>query len=113
MKLILKSQLTKLAKNNKLSEEGKDTSYLKPVLKLFAPWGGATWLITEMDERRILFGLCDLGMGCPELGYVSLDELEGAKGPFGLKIERDMHFEPNKTLAEYADEARALGRINA
>jgi hypothetical protein len=28
-----------------------------------------------------------------ELGYFNLSELQSVKGPFGLKIERDMHFD--------------------
>jgi hypothetical protein len=34
-----------------------------PVVKLFAPWCGATWLLTELDpgDPDIAFGLCDLG----------------------------------------------------
>jgi len=105
MKLLTKEILKKLYKN-----KGKDSD--KPYLKLFNPAGPATWLISEYDaENRIMFGLCDLGMGFPELGYVSLDEIKNVKLPFGLKIERDMHFEPTKTLAEYAQEARNNGKI--
>ena len=46
----------------------------RPVVKLFTPDGAATWLLTEIDPayQDIVFGLCDLGMGCPELGSVSL-----------------------------------------
>jgi hypothetical protein len=42
----------------------------EPVVKLFTPWGGANWLLTEIepDEPDLAFGLCDLGMGFPELG---------------------------------------------
>ena len=84
-----------------------------PVLKLFNPCGAATWLIAEMlpDEPDFLFGLCDLGLGCPELGYVSLAELESVKGPFGLGIERDLHFEPRFPLSVFAEAARIAGRI--
>ena len=32
-----------------------------------------------------MFGLCDLGF--PELGYVSLSEMQGVRGPFGLGVE--------------------------
>ena len=71
----------------------------KPVLKLFDPCGAATWLITEIDEDGIMFGLADLGMGCPELGYVSIDELESFKGPLGIGVERDMHFTADSTVA--------------
>ncbi len=48
-----------------------------PVVKFFMPDGGATWLLSEIDPEYpdIAFGLCDLGMGFPELGSVSLSEL--------------------------------------
>jgi Protein of unknown function (DUF2958) len=68
-----------------------------------------TWLLTELDD--IAFGLCDLGMGSPELGYVSMHELRDLRGPLGLPIERDMHFDADKTLSAYAEEARSHGRI--
>jgi len=83
-----------------------------PVLKLFTPWAQATWLLTELNEDTgILFGLCDLGLGCAELGYVSLQELEQVKGPVGLTIERDVHWKPKATLSVYAEAARRPGRI--
>ena len=56
---------------------------------------------------------CDLGIGSPELGYVSLDELLEIKLPFGLTIERDMSWEPEHTLIEYARKARECGSIQA
>jgi hypothetical protein len=47
-----------------------------PVLKLFSPLGSQTWLATELDENHdTLFGLADLGFGCPELGCFSLREI--------------------------------------
>lgn len=83
-----------------------------PVVKLFDPVGAATWLITEMmPDGDTLFGLCDLGFGCPELGYVSLAELESVRGPLGLGIERDIHFEARFPLSVYAEAARIAGRI--
>lgn len=85
----------------------------KPVVKLFCPWGGATWLLTELDpdDPDIAFGLCDLGMGFPELGSVSLREIESLSGPGGLRIERDRHFHADKGVVAYADEARRHERI--
>ena len=107
MKLLTKEIEAKLSKN--IGNATKD----KPYLKLFNPVGSATWLISEYHEKdRTFFGLCDLGMGYPELGYVSLQELESLGLPFGLTIERDIHFEPKKTLSEYAAEANQLGSIN-
>lgn len=43
-----------------------------PVVKLFTPDAGATWLLTELDpeDDDLAFGLMDLGLGEPELGYV-------------------------------------------
>jgi hypothetical protein len=55
--------------------------------------------------------LCDLGLGFPELGYVSLREITALRGPLGLPVERDMHFIAEKPLSAYADEARVKGRI--
>ena len=61
----------------------------------------------------MLFGLCDLGMGEPELGYVSRAELESIRVRFGLGLERDMHFTPKQTLSAYANDARNSGRLMA
>ena len=84
-----------------------------PVVKLFTPDAGATWLLTEIDpdEPDIAFGLCDLGVGSPELGSVSLAELAAPRGRLGLLIERDLGFRADKPLSEYADEAFRLGYI--
>jgi hypothetical protein len=86
-----------------------------PVLKLFSPDAGATWLLSEVDpdDPDRLFGLCDLGLGSPELGYVSLAEITSVKGRLGLPVERDTHFVANKSLSVYASEARANGSIVA
>src|SRR6185312_3773633 len=79
-----------------------------PVAKLFTPDANATWLISAVDpdDPDRLFGLCDLGLGFPELGYVSLLELSALKGPLGLPVERDLHFLADKPLSAYAEEAR-------
>lgn len=117
MKLLTKAIEAKLRDNSDRQElvRGTDQEFdFQPVCKLFTPWGAATWLLTELDPDGIAFGLCDLGMGCPELGSVSLDELRELRHPrFGLKVERDLHFSADKPLSAYADEARAAGRIVA
>lgn len=96
-------------------EDDGDTHNFWPVVKLFCPWGAATWLLSELDpnEPDIAFGLCDLGMGSPELGCVRLSEIAAIRGPGGLTIERDQHFKPTKSLTAYAAEARLAGRIVA
>ena len=87
----------------------------QPVVKLFTPDAGATWLLTELDpeDQDRAFGLCDLGLGSPELGYVSMSELAAVRGRLGLPVERDRHFRPDKSLSAYARDARAAGRIGA
>src|SRR3546814_19613001 len=52
-----------------------------PVVKFFNPLGAATWLATELGrDGDTLFGLADLGFGCPELGYFSLSEIRAEIG---------------------------------
>ena len=83
-----------------------------PVLKLFNPLGAATWIATELDEDDdSLFGLADLGFGCPELGSFSLREIAAIRLPFGLGIERDLGFAPLQPLSVWAETARRLGSL--
>jgi len=85
-----------------------------PVVKLFAPDAGATWLISEAypdGEDLRLFGLCDLGLGSPEVGYVMLSEIEHARGKLGLPVERDLYFEAEHRLSTYAKLAHHAGMI--
>jgi len=113
MKLLTKEIRTKLERNFKArvkSADGEDDFH--PVVKLFNPVGAATWLLTEI-EGDIAFGLCDLGMGSPELGSVSISELERTQLPLGLSIERDLHFTADKTISQYAEAARANGYLEA
>jgi hypothetical protein len=85
-----------------------------PVLKLFNPLGAATWIATELEEDGdVLFGLADLGFGCPELGSFSLHEIGSVRLPLGLFIERDIAFEPLAPISRWAVTARAEGSIIA
>ena len=79
------------------------------------PDAGATWLISEADpeDEDLFFGLCDLGLGSPELGYVRLSEIKSVRGRLGLPVERDLYFKPSMTLEEYAAESRRTGRVSA
>lgn len=75
-----------------------------PVVKLFTPDAACTWILTELDpeDPEIAFGLCDLGMGSPELGSVLISEIESVRGKLGLPVERDLYFAPHHTLSVYA-----------
>src|SRR5680860_1007201 len=70
-------------------------------IKFFTPDSNWTWYATEFDGEDTFFGLAD-GFE-KELGYFSLHELENIKGPLGLKIERDLYFEPT-TIEELMKE---------
>ena len=109
MKTLLDSQRRELIANH---ETDGSVGSTMPVVKLFVCVGGnATWLLSELDpETNIAYGLCDLGLGFPELGYVSLTELEET---LGWRLERDRHWTPTKTLSDYAHEARAKGMVVA
>lgn len=83
-----------------------------PVVKFFNPLGAATWLVTELNvDNDTLFGLADLGFGCPELGSFSLSELTSVRLPFGMGIERDIPFEATFPLSVYAEAARQAASI--
>lgn len=119
MKLLTQSIRERLLRNGTLSrehtEEGRPEPDFIPVVKLFTPDAACTWLLTELDphDEDLAFGLCDLGLGFPELGYVRISELESVRGKLGLTVERDRHFFPGKTIAAYTDDARNAGSIRA
>jgi hypothetical protein len=109
MKLLTAAIEKKLIANGKAQDGTKD---FKPVVKFFGG-GACTWLITEYyPEKGLFFGLCDLGMGSPELGYVSKFNLETIRfQPFNLPIERDMYSSFDKPLSYYAEQARNKGSV--
>lgn len=83
-----------------------------PVVKFFNPLSAATWLATELDEDGdTLFGLADLGFGCPELGSFSLSELRAVRLAYGLWIERDEGFQTQFPLSRWAEWSRRAGSI--
>lgn len=96
------------------------------IARFFNPAGAGTWYATEYDpETRTFFGyvsiverLIKLSLGDiriahalsktqivsgvlrdwnDEWGSFSLDELQNYRGRFGLGIERDLHFEEQKS----------------
>jgi len=121
-KLITKEIAARLAANGIATRAAQNAGQPEPdhipALKVFNPYGGATWLFTESDPDNAdwLFGLCDLGQGFPELGTQSRAELEACRikvGPCMLPLERDAHFVTDKPLSVFTAEARAASRIGA
>jgi Protein of unknown function (DUF2958) len=116
MTLITSAQRQKLLENGRAQRDAIDRQDqvldFQPVVKLFTADGNATWLLTELNpDIDLAFGLCDLGLGEPELGYVSLAELTAARGPLGLPLECDLHFAPTLKISAYAERAREHRRI--
>src|SRR6202051_268739 len=117
MQLINTAQRQKLLENGRAQRAALDEKQgaidFEPVVKLFTPDGNATWLLTELDPNGeyLAFGLCDVGLGEPELGYVSLHELAAARSPLGLPLEPDLYFAPARTISAYAELARKRRRI--
>ena len=114
MELLTQDQREKMLKNGR-SYKSDPSFDPMPVVKLFTPWTGCTWLLTDLDtdDHDVASGLCDLGFGEPEIGSVRISEIASIRGPAGLRVERDLHFVATKSISEYAQEARAAGAIRA
>jgi hypothetical protein len=65
--------------------------------KFFTPDSNWTWWATEGSQVGPDFKFFGFVRGFEdEWGYFLLSELEGARGPLGLPIERDLHFTPGR-----------------
>ncbi len=101
MKLLTKEILRRLPP---LYSQEKLGGKAIALVKFFSPGSNWTWWATEGSAEGddfIFFGLVD-GLE-KELGYFSLSELQAARGPMGLAIERDLYWQP-KRLDEIAPE---------
>jgi hypothetical protein len=109
MNLFTKSQFEKLLDNGRNRDQDHP-----PVVKLFTPDAMCTWLLSEINPAEpVAFGLCDLGAGSPELGYVSIEELRSVRGKLGLPVERDLSFTARYPMSVYAEAARQSEGITA
>lgn len=69
------------------------------LVKYFTPWSNWTWYALEFDGENEFFGYVD-GLE-REFGYFTLAGLESYRSPLGLRIERDLYFEPTKLVELY------------
>ena len=104
MKLITKELEEKFEDYPIHSQENK-RGKAKLLVKYFNPTGVGTWYITEAEKqdngKYLFYGYCHLGDDLnAELGYVSQEELENLKLPFGLTIERDLYIPKDITLKD-------------
>lgn len=112
--LVPDEQRAQMLTNGRRATQGEDIDPI-PVVRLFAPDGRQSWLLTEIDpvDGDTAYGLCDLGIGMPECGTVSLAWLSEQTGPASMRIERDKSFPRAGTpaLSHYDRTASAAGRI--
>ena len=91
MKLLTKEIISKLERRG----HGNEFKLTDPIIaKFFNPMGSGTWYVMEGEKQSngdwFFYGFVDWLE--KEWGSFSLNELESAKLPFGLGIERDRHF---------------------
>jgi len=81
------------------------------VAKFFTPDSNWTWYAVEFDHKDndTFFGYVQGFEN--EFGYFSLSELQEARGPLGLPIERDLSFKPTP-LVEIDSRLKAKAEPN-
>lgn len=86
---------------------------LWPVVRLFTPDAHATWLLAALNpaDGDTSWGVCDVGIGMPELGCIKLSDLAAIVGPDQLPVRRDLHFHATRPMSEYLRLAQANGSI--
>ena len=92
-KQIRKDTPTRLDPNAELKD-------MTVTAKFFSPWGAWSWYLIELDKDvNFAYGSVTSHF-CPkgEVGSFSLNELKELDGPFGLAVERDIHFEKVNAL---------------
>lgn len=119
MALLDEATIARLRENNRLTRtaqaEGRTEPDLEPVVKIFAPVGAATLIVSEIEaDGDTLYGLIDMGFGEPELGYASLAEIEAVRMPppySALGMEVDTSWRPRGTIRRYAEAAKEARRV--
>ena len=101
MKLMTKEierKMPPLGATEKTAPEDKQV-----ITKYFSPWSCWTWYVLEGEKKGndwIFFGYVE-GLDA-EYGYFRLSELESVKGPFGLRIERDLYAPDRLPIGDHA-----------
>jgi Protein of unknown function (DUF2958) len=104
MKLLTQAIRSKLPPLG--STDSKPHDQILVQAKFFTPDSSWTWYCLEFDGDDTFFGLV-IGFEV-EMGYFALSELEAARGPLGLPIERDLWFKP-APLSQVPEYARWVG----
>jgi hypothetical protein len=87
--------LPTLEGQSRIVKDGEYDPYV--VLKYFTPDSNWTWFVVEGEEQEGDFLFFGLVQGFEEeLGYFTLKQIQENLGPFGLRIERDLYFKPQR-----------------
>jgi hypothetical protein len=71
------------------------------VVKFFCPWNQWTWYATEGEPEGDDWRFFGFVVGHEEeVGYFMLSELMAVRGPGGLKIELDLHWDPTTPMSK-------------
>ena len=89
---LLTDELRKILPPLYSQEKNKDPTVW---IKFFTPDSSWTWYVTEGSEEEGDFLFFGYVVGFEEeWGYFALSELQQARGPMNLPIERDLYFTP-------------------
>jgi len=111
-RLITEDERERLLAHGRARAAGQAIDPL-PVVRLFTPDAHAIWLLVSLDpaDGDTAFGICDVGIGMPELGTIKLSDLASIVGPNKQSVMRDRYFQAMRPLSEYLRLAQEEGSI--
>lgn len=100
--LLTKEQIEKL-KQIGLSE--KENEEQVPLVMLHLANKDAYWLFSCIvsGTEQMAYGIFEIGLGSPELGYFDLRDIDDLKFTSGVAIENDLEFKGEHSLIKYAE----------
>ena len=111
MAFLNDQQRSEMLANGAARARGEDIDPY-PVLKLYTPDAGASWVLTALDaDGDTAYGLIDIGAGFSELGTVSLSTPAGINEPNGLPVAIEPNYKARKTLSAYVADAQRDGMV--
>ncbi|OAH42791.1 hypothetical protein AX777_06005 [Sphingobium yanoikuyae] len=109
--LIRPQQLQQLIINHETQQPLKGTRReidFQPVVALHIPDTYCLWLLSEVDNEGMAFGLCQIQVA--EIGSVWLPEVADLDLN-GVRVTEDETFRAQRTLSEYAALAKRNGGL--